>query len=178
MLPEPFEVAWHGAAWRDDRACGPTDITPCEPDEPIDGPLPPLFVITGRRQRKSLVRDAVATLLRETGESLSVWEIHARIGGPGKHTFAGVHSAVFLLKDLGYVERDEQVRTQRTFGQHRAAWRWNRRVEMRLRRAQDQRVFPSARPTAAKAQLPSKAVIGRRGGQKQAASRKVTHGGA
>lgn len=170
MQPE-FEVSWHGAAWRDDRPVGEPVFAEPEPESLLE--LPPLVLVTGKRPRKSVVRDAVAQLLREGAESLTVWEIHERIGGPGKHTFAGVHSAVFMLKDLGYIERDETVRTKVTYGQYRGAcaYRWNRRVEMRMRRTQDQRELPSARPTPVKAALPDKAVIGRRGGLKSAETR-------
>lgn len=167
-----FEIAWHGAAWRDDRSSGPAEFSEDSAAEPeAQGELAPLVLVTGKRQRKSVVRDAVAKLLRESGESLTVWEIFERIGARGKYTFAGVHSAVFTLKDLGYVERDEAVQTRLRFGQHRGAYRWNRRVEIRMVRAQDQPQLPSARPTPVKASLPDKAVIGRRGGLKSAETR-------
>lgn len=138
-----FEVAWHGATWRDDRV----DVAPPESVGHPQGLSPTKRPNERRGGRKPIIATAVAETLRTAEKPLSTIEVHARIQH-GTATVAGVHSAMYRLQRAGQIKRAER---RTGFGEFSATYRW---------------VYKADAPKT------SKAEIGRLGGLKAAEVRR------
>ena len=169
--PVQLAVAWHGAAWRDDRPVGPPSHEPLPPPPAADTDLTartePEELFRGSRRRKSSVRKAVGKVLFNSAEPLSTYEIYARVKLSGvKHTIAGVNTALFSLRHAGLIEVADRSAVSEAFGRFRTVYRWAGKRQVVTARPRDRFI-----PKPAKASLPDKAAIGRLGGQKSAETR-------
>lgn len=112
-----FEVAWHGARWRDDRL----EVVPSTSHP--QGLSPTKRPNERRGGRKPVIAPAVAKTLRTAEKPLSALEVFARIRDhiSANCTVAGVNSALFRLRTEGFIEACER---RATFGRFGCTYRW------------------------------------------------------